>query len=466
MKLTVVAFAAVSSLAVARLHENAPPAQAGQHKQGQHLASGRNWRLTALHGAGAVEVAEQSLARNQQHLAKQQQQKHEITLHKHKSSQDPAEEPHYGSPKCPCVGLDNIPGSTDVTINGTEMNYPADLGAHCGQWSVDRNKACKGENQPPWCSQAWCYVDPCKCDLDVQPKHSLLLPDALFKGKPIYYSYTTCGAKDLYTALENKDSCSMQDSEEKCTARKSDCSWAKGKCVNSDMLMCDGAKPDEVKWGLNSCPCVGVANVPGNIEMKAGKDVQVKGGLVQYPASTGATCESWDKARSPECTEGGENNPPWCESKWCYVDPCNCNIPEGKVPTIAHLLEGAIFQGKPAYYSFATCGNEDLWTAENFKDACKNQATAEACGKLEDSCGWTGKACVGWDITSVCKAFDAQEELKTLKPEDGIPVAEGTDAEKPTTIAPFTPQSGCPGKTSGWQLAAMLLLPLAISALF
>jgi len=452
MKLSFFFVFAVLALAAARLHEH----PGTRHK---HSANGRNWRLTALHGSGAVE-AEDVVARKQHIVAHQR-----LALKK----QAPAEGPGYGRPKCPCVGLDNIPGSTDVTINGTEMNYPADLGAHCDKWSVDRNSACKGDNQPAWCAQPWCYVDPCDCDLDVLPKQSMLLPDARFKGKHIFYSYATCDGEDLFSPTGNTDACAMQKTEAACQERKNDCSW-KEKCINNEMLMCEEGKIDESKWGLDSCPCVAVAGVPGNIEMAAG-NVQVKGGLVQYPADTGATCEQWDQARSPKCAEGGADNPPWCQSKWCYVDPCNCNIPGGKVPTIAHLLKDAVFQGKPAYYSYATCGNEDLWTAGNFKDACKNQATEEACGKLEKTCAWKGSACVGWAIGSLCEAFDKEKDHhKTIKLGDSLAsgAAAGASSEakdvgiKYTTEGP--PRSFAVG--SSWPFVTTLLCFLLATRLF
>merc|ERR1719491_1695493 len=47
----------------------------------------------------------------------------------------------------------------------------------------------------------------------------------------------------------------------------------------------------------------------------------IKGGKqVPYPADLGGRCKAWDSTHHPKCP--GED---WCESKWCYVDPCNCD---------------------------------------------------------------------------------------------------------------------------------------------
>merc|ERR1719382_1620043 len=81
-------------------------------------------------------------------------------------------------------------------------------------------------------------------------------------------------------------------------------------------------------------------------------------GTVHYPADTGATCKAWDHNVHPDCHEGSEK--PWCKNTWCYVDPCNCDLPEGQ-PEQAFLLRGALYQGKPIYYSYETCGSTDQW---------------------------------------------------------------------------------------------------------
>ena len=55
------------------------------------------------------------------------------------------EEKKWGNEKCRCIGYDGVPGSTNVTINGEEMPYPADAGASCSAWDAKNHPDCKGD---------------------------------------------------------------------------------------------------------------------------------------------------------------------------------------------------------------------------------------------------------------------------------------------------------------------------------
>ena len=74
----------------------------------------------------------------------------------------------------------------------------------------------KGEKAAAWCKKAWCYVDPCECQLEVPPKTSTYLPKGRGNGKPIYFSYAACGAEDEYTT-GNVEACVNQEAEGNCT---------------------------------------------------------------------------------------------------------------------------------------------------------------------------------------------------------------------------------------------------------
>lgn len=312
----------------------------------------------------------------------------------------------YGNPKCPCVGLDNIPGVTEMSVNGTTLAYPADTGARCAAWSDDRDKECQGNNKAKWCADSWCYVDPCLCDLPVLPKKSTMLPEAAYQGMALYYSFSTCGAEDRWTEENSKTACINHKTADECSKSAPDCDWKDDKCLPFELQdVCEGSKPDETKWGTATCPCVGVEGVPGDIDFKTGMNESA--GLIKYPADTGAVCKAWDNLRNPECSEGSTE--PWCKEKWCYVDPCNCKLPGKNQPSKAGLLKGAIFQGKPAYYSYSTCGSTDKWAATHNEKSCHNQDSEEACGKLED-CSWTGEKCEGWEVVDLCDVFATQEE--------------------------------------------------------
>jgi hypothetical protein len=95
-----------------------------------------------------------------------------------------------------------LEGNTLASIGDKELPYPADLGAHCEAWDLAYHPECPGET---WCSKKWCYVDPCNCDgIPALPKPSTYIPGGLFQGRPVHFSYATCGAKDSYTADEAK----------------------------------------------------------------------------------------------------------------------------------------------------------------------------------------------------------------------------------------------------------------------
>lgn len=74
-----------------------------------------------------------------------------------------------------------------------------------------------GEKAAAWCKKAWCYVDPCECQLEVPPKTSSYLPKGRGNGKPIYFSYAACGAEDEYTTGNVPEACVNQEAESNCT---------------------------------------------------------------------------------------------------------------------------------------------------------------------------------------------------------------------------------------------------------
>mmetsp|Transcript_87972 Transcript_87972/g.248303 ORF Transcript_87972/g.248303 Transcript_87972/m.248303 type:complete len:362 (-) Transcript_87972:41-1126(-) len=264
---------------------------------------------------------------------------------------------HFGDSACPCIGFDNIRGETTVVLDdGAEVAYPADLGARCEKWDDGVHSACK-EGQTPgfgngWCAQSWCFVDPCNCDIPVMPKMTKYVPDARFRGKPLYWSYATCGGEDMF----------------------------------SDELP---------EIGAAGCRCIGFDNIPGSTDIRIGKQV------VSYPAEIGGTCRSWDADLHPECKKGEPES--WCQHKWCYVDPCSCDLPE--VPKVTMYLPEASFTGKSLYYSYETCGSPDTFTKKWNLEACVNQQDKERCEVLKkegghNKCAWTGTRCLGAELVT------------------------------------------------------------------
>lgn len=127
-----------------------------------------------------------------------------------------------GKPTCKCLGAlpdtivrkkctyDHAYAGECVTPSGLTSNftsYPADFGATCKIHKDPGMQACYDltkyppvekpkSDQATWCFQAWCYVDPCNCDLG-DPTKSDFFPGVL------HYSYETCGTKNSYTAEES-----------------------------------------------------------------------------------------------------------------------------------------------------------------------------------------------------------------------------------------------------------------------
>jgi len=148
----------------------------------------------------------------------------------------------WGAESCRCVGVGPQEGSTKVTIDGKLKKFPADTGAMCKKWEENRHPSCKGDKPPAWCSQAWCYVDPCSCKMTTPPKTSSYLPDANFQGKPVYYSYQTCGGVDSFTA-DVKDACVNQKSSGECSKLKK-CAWNGDECLGKELVsVCEADAP-------------------------------------------------------------------------------------------------------------------------------------------------------------------------------------------------------------------------------
>jgi hypothetical protein len=262
----------------------------------------------------------------------------------------------FGDTLCPCIGFDNIQGETTVVFEEegqqTAVAYPADLGARCEAWDNGRHADCKEGATPgfgeSWCAQTWCYVDPCNCKIPVLPKMSTYSPDALYRGKPIFFSYATCGGEDM---------------------------WTKG--------------VPEV--GTPGCRCIGFDNVPGSTEMR------IEGKDVAYPAEVGGSCQAWDKGTHPACKS--DKPPKWCHESWCYVDPCSCELEGDVPPKVSMYLPKATFTGKGLYYSYETCEGKDFFTKSVHKQACVNQLEASDCDALP-RCAWTGNKCLGAELVN------------------------------------------------------------------
>lgn len=327
--------------------------------------------------------------------------------------------PLYGNPGCQCVGLDNVKGEVQVLVNEKygKMPFPAETGASCDTWETvgphpdceqgtDRNYTRKKDKDPSWCFEPWCYVDPCKCNIGT-PVVSAYLPDATYQGHPVYYSYATCGAKDTYTASSHKAACVNQNTEADC-GKLPKCGWDGKRCAGKEVIGVCNKPLDEKEFGHSNCRCVGIDKFEGNIE------AVLSGKKTEFPASYGATCKAYENTLHPDCK--GDKPPKWCDKAWCWVDPCECQQEEPPKVTAGWIGNSVTFQGKTLYYSYTTCGSEDVFTEKFNEQACINQKSEAACNAMGGKCGWTGTRCLGKELAKTCGWYKYRADAQMLAP--------------------------------------------------
>lgn len=158
---------------------------------------------------------------------------------------DTFDQDQYGNEKCKCVGIEHLQGTVEIQVEGEMVEYPTDVGSHCGKWDDRPSGACGKEDRPSWCGKFWCYVDPCACAISEPPKVSTYFPKGSLGKKPLYYSYETCGSFDTFT-FDSRSACVNQETEAKCLALGDDpddpeirkCAWGgpEIKCLGKELL--------------------------------------------------------------------------------------------------------------------------------------------------------------------------------------------------------------------------------------
>jgi hypothetical protein len=163
--------------------------------------------------------------------------------------------------------------------------------------------------------------------------------------------------------------------------------------TNASQLNCKkkvGGPPKGSAFGKNKCPCVGIDNLRGYFA------VELDFHHVQYPLEVGASCDEWDKGYNPACEAAIP--PSWCNQKWCYVDPCECEL--DVTPKKTQI--GLEYQGHAAFWSYDTCGNFDFFSADTSKESCASRKDSGACSQKPD-CGWDGKQCLDKEALATCE---------------------------------------------------------------
>jgi len=316
----------------------------------------------------------------------------------------------YGKDKCRCVGIDNLKGYYATQENYHHVQRTSEAGASCAAWDKGMHPKCRGSVVPQWCQQSWCYVDPCSCDLGVLPKQSVAGVE--YHGSAAYWSYNTCGGTDFFSQEMSPDACVNQKTEGACSG-KPKCAWDGKQCGGKEVLKTckEAAKLDKTVHGNDDCRCVGLG---GKTNGKAFLYINDKK-MVPYSPNVGSTCQAWEKNAHPDCMKKDGKKPSWCSEKWCFVDPCKCKSgnPMAVMPANSFMR----FQGKTAYWSYATCGSADSWTTERKSMYCPTQKSKAACVSL-DKCSWDGKRCLGKALVEICAK---QESTGVLGVEAPLP---------------------------------------------
>ena len=137
--------------------------------------------------------------------------------------------PLYGNPACPCI-QDNGQTIVDNTVITDKAGfsghaYPFDYGEQCTAHAEPGVASCSDPFPPAWCGSAWCYIDPCNCNDENVGLSDYFTTTA--SGKPLYFSYATCGSLDTYSG-----GVCLALGEVAC-GDDPDCSWSDNACSSA-----------------------------------------------------------------------------------------------------------------------------------------------------------------------------------------------------------------------------------------
>lgn len=147
--------------------------------------------------------------------------------------------------------------------------------------------------------------------------------------------------------------------------------------------------------GLSTCPCIGTTlwtvHATGfaiSCSWEWGTNGQCirPTGLISnftdYAGDYGETCKRFAEPGQAPCYDLTKLPPEelpvaaqadWCNKKWCYVDPCNCDASDA---TKSDYFPGSLF------YSYGTCGDKNTYTA--LESATNTVGNAE-CASSDDT---------------------------------------------------------------------------------
>jgi hypothetical protein len=189
-----------------------------------------------------------------------------------------------------------------------------------------------------------------------------------------------------------------------------------------------------------------------------------------YPTSYGMDlCAPHDQLTPPSCADADgvalADAPDWCASRWCYVDPDNCDITFD--PSSYFHREG---EDVVLYYSYETCSQENTFQDSEYDEqACNeehSEVVAEHCVGLvdDDRCidTWPDRA-----------DFENADGTKLLVPLEGetweynLGYGSGNCAPHDSDHAPYCADTnGTPMSDAPWLVHIQLVLgrPRQLSA--
>lgn len=186
-----------------------------------------------------------------------------------------------------------------------------------------------------------------------------------------------------------------------------------------------------------ACPCVdpfALGLLLNNNTPRAsidGCDIERSSDRRCYSFTYGAgRCAAHDEKIDPACNA---DPPTWCTSKWCYVDPLNCNRPfeystyfkSARLPT-QEASSGAPASSSPAStrlaMSYQTCGYLDTYTSSTNggADSLRSFTASQPGGALR--VGFPGDSSSGYTLVSSASRYPAglkKGQLK-LQPGEGV----------------------------------------------
>lgn len=163
----------------------------------------------------------------------------------HSQAKCSEKEAGIGGPSCPCVGISGRPGHIMRMYAGKEGPYKAEIGSSCSLWENGAYPDCTVDDPskaPEWCYQTWCYVDPCNCKgIDEAPRPTEKIAGSNIRGRPMYFSFNTCGGNYLLGDGWLETSCWTKTSEAECNAHSNlinqTCGWLEGTgCIDGNLV--------------------------------------------------------------------------------------------------------------------------------------------------------------------------------------------------------------------------------------